>query len=255
MLVPMKKAVSNKHIILLLLTLTTFKVQRGTPNQIVAHDTRDLMDYGESSQSTSLEIPLRYRKSLKQVNMIMKALIADPERKEELKALKEERVAESERKEQLEALKKKKILIKRLAKCLKEKAEKAKRLGTITEEMHEGYDDPEDYISTQSGGVNEGKQESSLHKKKSTLSDKSESIDLRQEGTSFGTMKDGEVKSPKRFLRSANGGTDGENTTKSVPLLSAVHKHKDTADDDSEQNRTLGAAGKFECSKSVDVVK
>lgn len=237
MLVPMKKAVSNKHIILLVLTLTTFKVQRGTPNQIVAHDTRDLVDDGESSQSSSLEIPLRLRKGVKQVNMIMKALIADPEKIKEL-----------------EALKKKKILFKRIFKNVKE-AEKPKRLGAITEEWHEGFDDPEDYMSTQSGGVNEGKQESSLHKVESTLSDKSESIDFRQEGTSFGAMKDGEVKSPKRFLRSANGGTDGENTTKSVPLLSAVHKHKDTADDDSEQNRTLGAAGKFECSKSVDVVK
>ncbi|CCI45597.1 unnamed protein product [Albugo candida] len=97
------------------------------------------------------------------------------------------------------------------AKAIAKTHEEAKAIATIHEEDYEGFDDLEHYLS---GGVNEGKQESSLHKKESTLSDKSKSIDLRQEGTSSGVMKDGKLKSPKRFLRSANGETDGEITTK-----------------------------------------
>ncbi|CCI45599.1 unnamed protein product [Albugo candida] len=239
MLVLMKKAVADKHIFILLLTLTSFSSQWVTPTQVAAHDTRTLMGRAPLLESLSL-------KSVRGISHSSKSSknIGDKVKEKEINN-------EADKDAHNEPM-----AVRELAGS--EESIDYGHLDTIHEKSDE---DTGDYTSTRSGFSNEGTEGYSLDKKtlspsgsiKSPSSSvKQESVNLRQNYPSFDGLpvgEDEEMESPKRKSQSSYGETDGEDMTETSSPLSSIQKHKGTVINEREQNQpklTRSNGGQYE---------
>lgn len=234
MLVLIKKAVADKHILILLLTLTSFSSQWVTPTQAAAHDVRTSMGRAPPLESLSL-------KSVRGSSPPSKSSknIGDKLKEKEINN-EADKEAHSEP-----------MAVRELAGS--DESIDYGRLDTIHENSGE---DTSDNTSTRSGIYNGGTEGYSPDKKtlspsgsmKSPSSSlKAESVNLRQNYPSFDGLsvgEDEEMESPKRKSQSSYGETDDEDMTETSSSLSSVQKHKDTVNNESEQNQPKLARSK-----------